>query len=104
MLWVSLKLLSFREIGRRGFQALVNKWFGGSKDEAVNWLHRQQSERQVDRLLSARPVDGISCVEMPVLLSPDDDVIFNEPEVTWQERVAPKRATRVKSSRDNIAF
>jgi hypothetical protein len=78
----------FSDIGKRGFDALVNKWFMGDKDEAIKWLHGQQSERQVDRLLSERPAEGITCVEMPVFLDPDTDPFFDESSPSWRERVS----------------
>lgn len=92
----------FAEIGRRGFDALVNKWFGGNKDEAILWLHGQQSERQIDRLLTAKHeaqiADGASivCTEMPVFCSPDDDPFFPEESTYWQDRVTGKGNGRRK--------
>jgi hypothetical protein len=54
-------------------------------------LHGQQSERQVDRLLSERLTEGIACVEMPVFLSPDDDPTFYEPSTKWRDRIDGER-------------
>ncbi len=87
----------FAEIGRRGFEALVNKWFGGSKDEAINWLHSHSTESQIDRLLSAKHdaqiADGatITCTEMPVFLDADSDPFFDESSTKWRDRIEGER-------------
>lgn len=81
-------------IGKRGFDAMVAKHFGGDKDSAVQWLHAQSTERHIDRLLSERMAEqlktqDICCEEIPIVLSPDDDVTFD-----WQSRVTRSRQSR----------
>jgi hypothetical protein len=81
----------FRDLGRRGFDALVAKHFAGSKDEAINWLQSHSTESHLDRLLREKQdrqiADGakIVCEELPISLWPDDDISFEEP---WAERVS----------------
>lgn len=90
------------EIGRRGYEATLQKWFAGNKDEMTNWLHGMQSERQIDRLLSEKQdkqiADGasITCTEMPVFLDADLDPFFEEPGTYWQDRVTGKSNGRRK--------
>jgi hypothetical protein len=40
------------EIGRKGFQSLVNRYFNGDAQSAKDWLHLQAAERKIDRLVS----------------------------------------------------
>ena len=79
------------EIGRKGFNALVNRYFGGDASEAKAWLHRQASERHIDRLVSQKLAEGEeTCIELPVILDPDDDPTFIE-KPSWRERVRASR-------------
>lgn len=79
------------EIGRKGFNSLVARYFGGDERAAKDWLHLQAAERQIDSLVSEKLASGEeTCVEMPVLLSPDDDPTFAEPP-TWRDRVKASR-------------
>jgi hypothetical protein len=79
------------EIGRKGFQALVNRYFNGDAQSAKDWLHLQAAERKIDALVSEKLESGEeTCVEMPVLLSPDDDPTFVEP-ANWCDRVKASR-------------
>jgi hypothetical protein len=77
-----------REIGRRGFAALVNRHFGGDRDEAIRWLHAHAAESQVAHLLTDQDAagKGVRCTEIPIFLDPDNDPFFDEP-ATWRERV-----------------
>lgn len=79
------------EIGAKGFAALVASKFQGDAEAAKNWLHLQAAERHIDRLASARLASGEeTCMELPVLLDPDDDPTFDEP-TKWQDRVKASR-------------
>jgi len=79
------------EIGRKGFQSLVNRYFGGDAQSAKDWLHLQAAERKIDSLVSEKLATGEeTCIEMPVLLSPDDDPTFEEPS-NWRDRVKASR-------------
>jgi hypothetical protein len=82
-------------IGRRGFDALVNRYFGGDRSEAIRWLHARAAEAQIDRLLKEQDAagQGIACTEVPVILDPDDDPFFDEP-ATWRERVRTRAKGR----------
>lgn len=81
----------FSEIGKRGFLSFANKYFAGNKDEAISYLHLQAAERRIDALVSEKLGSGEeTCVEMPVILSPDDDPTFQEPP-SWRERVKALR-------------
>lgn len=89
------------EIGRKGFQSLVNRYFNGDAQSAKSWLHLQAAERQIDRLVSQKLERGEeTCIEMPVLLSPEDDPTFQEPP-SWRERV---KASRRKVDEVEIPF
>jgi hypothetical protein len=83
----------FREMGRRGFESLVNRYFSGDRDAALVWLRARASEKLVDRLLQETPSEGaVQCTEIPVYILPEDDPTFTEPS-TWQERVAKAERT-----------
>ena len=41
----------FSEIGRKGLAALVSRWFRGDRQSAIDWLHAQVIESQIDKLL-----------------------------------------------------
>ncbi len=77
-----------RELGRRGFASLVNRYFGGDRHEAIRWLHAHAAESQVARLLQEEhaAAEAMHCTEVPVFLTPDDDPFFTEP-ASWRERV-----------------
>lgn len=72
----------FRELGRKGFQAFTERYFGGDRDEAISWLHRRAYERQADtfadRELERRIEHGekVASVELPVVSTEDDGVPF----------------------------
>lgn len=87
-----------REIGRRGFAALVNRHFGGDRSEAIRWLHAHAAESQVARLLEDQQAagSGIQCTEIPVFLDPDNDPFFDE-SATWRERVKSVAKGRSRS-------
>lgn len=71
----------FREIGRRGFQSFVDRYFQGDRGEAARWLRDRAYERQADtfadRELARRLAAGerTACVELPVVTT-DDEVPF----------------------------
>jgi hypothetical protein len=85
------------EIGKRGFQSLVNKYFGGDRQSAIDWLHSHSTESQIDRLLQEKQAKQIGegaaivCEEVPISLWPDDDPTFEVPERSWAKRVAGGR-------------
>ncbi len=87
------------EIGRKGFQALVSRYFSGDERAAKDWLHLQAAERKIDSLVSERLASGEeTCIELPVLLDPDEDPTFTEPP-NWQSRVkASRRRTKEVNS------
>ena len=88
------------EIGRRGFNSLVNRHFGGDRQSAIDWLHAHATESEIDRLLQEKQIkqiaEGATCVaeEIPISLWPEDDPFFEEP--SWRERVAGARNGRVR--------
>ncbi len=88
-----------RELGRRGFASLVNRYFDGDRSEAIRWLHAHAAESQVARLLEKEhaATDGIQCTEIPVFLDPDGDPFFSEP-ASWRERVHKERKGRNRTS------
>lgn len=61
-------------IGRTGYLATCARWFGGDEEEMNRWLHRQASEREIERMVSAkldtRNANGETCVceELPIVL------------------------------------
>jgi hypothetical protein len=73
-------------------------WFGGDKGAMTASLHRQQSERHIERLVAekqAKVIAGgaqIVCEELPVILHPDDDPMFERR--SWAERVLTTGAGR----------
>lgn len=79
------------EIGRKGFDSLVASKFQGDAAKAKEWLHLMASERHIDRLVSEKLATGNeTCIELPVILDPDDDVTFKEPP-SWRDRVKASR-------------
>jgi hypothetical protein len=53
------------EIGRKGFATLCARYFGGSRDEAMRWLHDRARFYQVERAASARLAEtGEACIEL----------------------------------------
>jgi hypothetical protein len=90
-------------IGRKGYMVTCARWFRGDEAEMNQWLHKQASERQIERMVSAkldaRIANGETCVceELPVILDPEDDPFFNETPRQWAERVlTPKSAVARK--------
>jgi hypothetical protein len=68
------------EIGAIGFAATVNRHYGGDAAEYLRVQRRRAAEHGVagfvDRLMKERLDQGEQtvCVELPVLLDPDDDL------------------------------
>jgi hypothetical protein len=91
-----------RNGGKKGFLTTCLRWFQGDKEACLSWIQKMQVEREMDRLVSKRQdralADGakIVCDEIPIVLSADDDVTFNMPEVTWEERCQPKGGKRAR--------
>jgi hypothetical protein len=63
------------------------------------WLHKLASEREIERMVSAkldaRNANDETCVceESPIVLKPEDDPFFDETPRQWAERVlTPKPA------------
>jgi hypothetical protein len=58
---------------------------------AKDWLHLQAAERKIDSLVSEKLASGEeTCIDMPVLLDPDDDPTFTEP-TRWRNLVNASR-------------
>jgi hypothetical protein len=71
----------FREIGKRGFQSLTDRYFLGEPEQAGDWLRRQAHEKRIDgyadRKLSGRLENREKTVgKVPVLSDPDDGGLF----------------------------
>jgi hypothetical protein len=79
-----------QELGKRGLRATANKYFAGSVGECMSYLRKKASELQIAALADE---EGMACVEVPILLDPDDDPFFEEPAPAWQERVAYSKPT-----------
>jgi hypothetical protein len=79
-----------QELGKRGLRATANKYFAGSVSECMSYLRKKAGELQIAALADE---EGMSCVEVPILLDPDADPYFDEPAATWQERLAGGKPT-----------
>ena len=84
-------------LGRKGYMVTCARWFRGDEAEMNAWLHKQASERQIERLVSAK-LDGriaagetCACEELPVILGPEDDPFFDEAATRWAERALTPR-------------
>jgi hypothetical protein len=83
-----------QEIGKRGIRATAAKHFGGSIAECMAYLRKKGAELQIAALADN---EGMTCVEVPILLDPDYDPFFDDPAPSWQQRVAtgtPRARTR----------
>ncbi len=83
-----------KELGKRGLRATANKYFAGSIAECMSYLRKKAAELQIVTLADQ---EGMTCVEVPILLDPDADPFFQEPVATWQERLGkgkPKARSR----------
>jgi hypothetical protein len=78
-----------QELGKRGLRATANKYFAGSVAECMSYLRKKAAELQIAALADE---EGMTCVEVPVLLDPDIDPFFEESEPTWQKRLAKGKA------------
>src|SRR5581483_9251641 len=76
-----------KELGKRGLRSTANKYFAGSVDECMSYLRKKGAELQIVALADQ---EGMTCVEVPVLLSPDDDPYFEEN--SWQDRVTKSKS------------
>ena len=86
--------LHMKELGKRGIRATADKYFGGSIAECMSYLRKKAAELQIVALADQ---EGMTCVEMPILLDPDFDPFFDEPPPTWQQRLAAgKPRSRVR--------
>ncbi len=89
-------------IGAKGFATLVARHFAGDKQSAVAWLHAHAAESLIDRMVSEkldRQIEGgATCVaeEIPIIVGPDDDIAYDDPEPCWRERVATARGARAR--------
>jgi hypothetical protein len=79
-----------QELGKRGLRATANKYFAGSVTECMSYLRKKAAELQIAALADE---EGMSCVEVPILLDPDTDPYFEEPAATWQERLGGGKPT-----------
>lgn len=89
-------------IGAKGFATLVARHFAGDRPAAVAWLHAHAADSLIHRLVSdeldRRIAEGATCAaeEIPVILDPDDDPTFDDPEPRWRERVSRPRGARAR--------
>jgi hypothetical protein len=74
-----------KEIGKRGIRATADKHFGGSIAACMAYLRQKGAELQITALADS---EGMTCVEVPILLDPDFDPFFDDPTPTWQQRLA----------------
>src|SRR5690242_6994367 len=79
-----------QELGKRGLRATANKYFSGSVAECMAYLRKKAAELQIAVLADQ---EGMSCVEVPIFLDPDDDPFFEEPAPSWKERLAKGKPT-----------
>jgi hypothetical protein len=79
-----------KELGKRGLRATANKYFAGSVAECMSYLRKKAAELQVAALADQ---EGMTSLELPILLDPDADPFFEEPVPTWQERLANGKPT-----------
>lgn len=79
-----------QELGKRGLRATANKYFAGSVSECMSYLRKKAAELQIAALADE---EGMSCVEVPILLDPDADPFFEEADTAWQERLAGGKRT-----------
>ena len=75
-------------LGKRGIQATADKYFGDSIAQCMAYLRHKAAELQIAALADQ---EGMTCVELPVLLDPDADPFFAEPAPTWQQRLAGQK-------------
>ena len=83
-----------KELGKRGLRATANKYFAGSISECMSYLRKKAAELQIVALADH---EGMTCVEVPILLDPDNDPFFEELGPSWQKRVErgkPKARSR----------
>ena len=90
-------------LGRKGYLVTCARWFDGDEAEMNRWLHKQASERQLERMVSAKldariaGSEARACEELPIILDPEDDPFFDETPRRWAERVlTPKPAAARK--------
>lgn len=87
----------FRELGRKGFAALVSRYWQGDRQAAADWLRLQAHEkliaRGVEAKLDRQLAQGteIACEEIPCCLHPDDDMTFPE---SWASRAQASKEDR----------
>jgi len=79
-----------QELGKRGLRATANKYFAGSVPECMSYLRKKAAELQIVALADQ---EGMTCVEVPILLDPDADPFFQEPVPSWQQRLAKGKPT-----------
>lgn len=91
-----------RNGGKRGFLTTCLRWFQGDKEACLSWIQKMQVEREMDRLVSKKQDEAIAkgekivCTEIPIVLSADDDVTFDMPEVTWEDRVSISKKGKIR--------
>lgn len=84
------------EIGRRGFATLVNRYFAGDRQSAIDWLHAHACESELMRAADTKLANGETCVEYPMILDIDNDPFYDDPVPTWESRVSTGRNGRVR--------
>ncbi len=85
-------------IGRKGYMVTCARWFHGDEGEMNAWLHKRAAEAQIHRLAAGKLAGGEeTCIELPVILDPDDDPTFDETPRQWAERVLTRRPAGARS-------
>ncbi len=84
-------------LGRKGHMVTCARWFQGDEGEMNAWLHKRAAEAQIHRLAAQKLASGEeTCIELPVILSPDDDPTFDETPRQWAERVLTPRTAKAR--------
>ncbi len=77
-----------KELGKRGIRATADKHFGGSIADCMAYLRQKGAELQIAALADD---EGMTCVEVPILLDPGSDPFFAAVDSTWQQRLANRK-------------
>lgn len=78
----------FRELGRRGIRATAAKYFNGSIGDAMEYLRKKGYEFRMSRMAEQ---DERACIELPVVMDPEDDPFFEDTGREWRTRVEESR-------------
>lgn len=83
-----------KELGKRGLRATANKSLAGSISQCMSYLRKKAAELQIAALAYQ---EGMTCVEVPIMLDPDANPFFDGSVPSWQKRLAgdkPKTRSR----------